>query len=230
MLKHIHLASIILLLAGIATSDLNGCPAGGACTLPSQAMLKCGPNNGLNLTVMQPCICTEDPTWDQDILDCVQCWIEPIANGGSDYELGVAIQESMFISCGPPIASSVELFPCSLQCRTIWEVGNTCGGYGKDVKECICKYHYSWDGAIESMYFADCPLCIEGLGDADVAATLRAWKTFGCPVDSSVAYTTKPVSSTTATATATTTSKSMAKTNGPGGALLAVAAVVAGVI
>lgn len=92
--------------------------------------------------------------------------------------LPIAIQGSMFISCGPPIASSVELFPCTLQCRTIWEIGNTCGGYGEDVKECICKYHYSWDGAIDSMYFADCPLCIEGLGDADVAATLRAWKTF----------------------------------------------------
>ncbi|PVH83166.1 hypothetical protein DL98DRAFT_569996 [Cadophora sp. DSE1049] len=218
MLKYIHLASTILLLAGIATSDLHGCSAGGACSAPSQAMLKCGPNNSRNLTVMSPCICAEDPTWDKDILDWIQCWVEPISNGGNDYELGVDVQESMFISCGPPIDSSVELFPCILQCRTIWQIGNTCGGYGEDVKECICTYHYSWDGAIESMYFANCPLCIEGLGVADVAATLRVWKTFGYPVDSSVSYTTKPVSSTTTTTTATTTSKSMAKTNSPEGA------------
>jgi hypothetical protein len=139
LIKNIVLVSLLI---GKAVSDLGGCSKGGICDQPSNALGKCGPNNSLNVTVMESCVCAADPAWDKDILDCILCWVEPIANGGNDYELGVALSYSAGISCGNSSSSSSNLFPCLLQCRAIWEIGNTCGDYDNSVSSCICKYHY----------------------------------------------------------------------------------------
>lgn len=80
-----------------------------------------------------------------------------------------------------PPASTANLTSTDLDCRSIWEVINICGGDGKDLEACICKYKFIWDPQIGTTGSAnDCPTVIEQAGDSALGGRVRDWQSFAC--------------------------------------------------
>jgi len=115
------------------------CATGPQCSRASKVLRSCD-GNGVTSAQLNQCVCTFDASWDNDIIDCVMCWTYPSATA---YELTAALQYQTRISCGTPPNSSSNITSCTSMCRSVWQVGNSCGGYSS-AEACTCKYRYIW--------------------------------------------------------------------------------------
>ncbi|KAM7185896.1 hypothetical protein V8F20_011600 [Naviculisporaceae sp. PSN 640] len=111
------------------------CAAPTRCGRISEALLPCD-KAGMDETELRRCICTRDPSWETDVMECVLCWeAEP-----PNYQLAIAIDYANKHLCKP---GPVDV--CELQCTNAWHVYNSCGGLDQDKQGCICRYKYLWE-------------------------------------------------------------------------------------
>lgn len=206
----------------------------GSCSKPYNAAVKaCNlPTSSIFPSVQETqCVCSQDPTWDKDILDCVMAWVNPaLSNGGNAGELSTAIWYELRISCGPRPASTANLTSTDLACRSIYQTVETCGGDGQALESCICGYKYMWNSQIGGVgRVQDCPKTIEQAGDAALGASIRAWQSFACgPSPWVYSWNGGSASSTitTATRTSTRTSTSASTSTSSAGAASATSVAI----
>ncbi|KAM7210607.1 hypothetical protein V8F06_014015 [Rhypophila decipiens] len=146
------------------------CAAPSRCGRTSEAMFQCD-KVGTDETELLRCICTRDPTWETDVLECALCWEAELPS----YELGVALDMANKHICKP---GPVEM--CEVQCTIAWHVLNTCGDISSNQQGCICRYKYLWEPWIKPDLGFSCPDCLEGNDETALANQLRAWVDWPC--------------------------------------------------
>ncbi|KAK3312440.1 hypothetical protein B0H66DRAFT_570655 [Apodospora peruviana] len=146
------------------------CAAPSRCGRTSDAMLNCD-KIGTDETELRRCICTRDPYWETDVLECALCWEAELPN----YELGIALDYANKHLCKPgPVAL------CEPLCTIAWHVLSTCGSASADNQDCICRYKYIWEPWIKPDLGYSCPKCLEGNDEKALADQLRAWIDWPC--------------------------------------------------
>ncbi|KAK3394417.1 hypothetical protein B0H63DRAFT_517551 [Podospora didyma] len=152
------------------TTVTSECARADKCGRISDAMLTCD-RLGTDETELRRCICTRDPTWEKDVLECVLCWnAEP-----PNYELGIVLKYSQKHLCGGGVVDV-----CESICNPAWHTIHTCGSAGSDKQACICRYKPAWGSSIDWPPGYSCAECLEGNGETTLATQLRKWIEFPC--------------------------------------------------